>query len=381
MPVELSPSVEKALSAFEDGARKNVDCQSLLEDSFHTFGLLERWETAESNVSSVMSIIKRVRRQGRAYFETLDDSIFVAKSLYELAQDAKQLASSLLDPAHKPQEIQEFIAEMRTYTQAALEKSKRISAGLREVRKGINQISDSIPGEMAKLERQERRIVAKNEALERRIGHARVAKTVGTAALAIVGGVSMIAFPPMMLILPVGLPIAILVLEAYEQRTSKALMKRHDEIWDCRAGLQELQNVTVCLAGFAKHVDSLTDFWLRSDTMLETISNGVHRIRGNTARIRLKATMDLWQEAAELYLNYASKLQRIQKIDCGATSSLRSRNSSSSGRDRFSGSGKDSDQHDQKKTTTMDLKRRNAISTRSRSSSNGSSSSSRHSSR
>ncbi|KAJ7678542.1 hypothetical protein B0H17DRAFT_1235822 [Mycena rosella] len=279
MPVELSPSVEKALRAFEDGARKNVDCEALLDNSWQTFSLLERWEKADSNVDSVRSIIKQVKEQGHVYFETLADSISIAESLYELAQDAKQLANSLLDPGHKPEEIKDT------------RKSRGISTSLRDVRKGINQISDSIPGEMKKLERREDRMLAKNEAVERRIRHARLAKTISTTALAVV----------------VGLPIAILVMEAYEQHISKALLKRNDEIWDCRAGLQQLKDVTYCLEGFGRHVDALIDFWLRSDTMLETISKGVNRIRGDPARIRLKATITLWEEAAESYLNYAAK--------------------------------------------------------------------------
>lgn len=80
---------------------------------------------------------------------------------------------------------------------------------------------------MTKLERQEQTIVAKKEALERRIGHARMAKTVGTAALAIVGGVSTLIFPPLLLILPVGLPIAILALEAWEHKKSKTLISEY----------------------------------------------------------------------------------------------------------------------------------------------------------
>jgi hypothetical protein len=68
-----------------------------------------------------------------------------------------------------------------------------------------------------------------------------------------------------------------------------------------------LENVAWCLAGFAKHVDALTDFWLRSDTMLETISNGVDRIRGNTARIRLEAILKSWEKSGEMYLNYTTQ--------------------------------------------------------------------------
>ncbi|KAJ7510356.1 hypothetical protein B0H11DRAFT_1958625 [Mycena galericulata] len=375
--MELSSSGEKALKAFEDGGRKGVDCQILLQDSFHTFSLLERWETAESNVDSVMSIIQQVRQQGRAYFATLSDSISVAITLNELAQDAKHLAHSLLDPAHKTDEVQEFIAEMRSYTREALRKSKRVSEALRTVRKGVNEISVGIPDEMARLERRERIVVTKKETLERRIKRVRVAKAVGTTALAIVGGVSIVAFPPLLLILPVGLPIGILILEAYEQKSTKTLMKREDEILDCRNGLDQLKDITECLAGLMRHVDSLTEFWVRSDTMLETISSGVRRIRGNTARLRLQATLKHWENAAETYLDYATKLKMIENIECGATSSLRS-SSSASERDRSRG-GSDKKSRPHKKITSTDLSRRNAVKTPSRSSSKGSSSS-RHSS-
>ncbi|KAJ7914896.1 hypothetical protein B0H13DRAFT_2458916 [Mycena leptocephala] len=174
--MQLSPSAEKALEAFEDGSKQCLDCEALLDNTFNIFSLLERWETAESNVSSVQSIINEVREQGHAYFQTLSGSISVAISLNGLAQDVGHLADCLLDPACKPEEIRDFIAEMRGNTRDALEISKHISTAYRTVRTGINQISNKIPGEMARLERREKRIVVKKEALERRIERARVAK-------------------------------------------------------------------------------------------------------------------------------------------------------------------------------------------------------------
>ncbi|KAJ7178856.1 hypothetical protein C8R43DRAFT_942458 [Mycena crocata] len=304
MPTESSSS---ALKAFEDGGRKHVDCQALLENSFRTFSMLERWEKAESIVPSVTAIILRVRQQGRDYFETLNDSISVAIKLYELAQDSVQLVGFLLDPEQKTGEIQEFIAEMRAYTHAAVEKSKYISTKCRKVRKGVNEITSIIPNEMEKLERREQRLVLKTESVQRRIERAKIVKTVSAAALAVVSGVATFVFPPMLLILPVGLPIAILALEAYEHRSSRALMKRRDEILDCQAGLRELDEITMGLTGLARHIDSLTEFWVRSDTMLETIYNGVHRMRDNTARLRLATIMNGWERAAEVYMDYAAK--------------------------------------------------------------------------
>lgn len=83
--------------------------------------------------------------------------------------------------------------------------------------------------------------------------------------------------------------------------------EREDEILDCKNGLLLLQDITMCLAGLTQHVDSLTEFWVRSDTMLETISNGVRRIRGNTERLRLEATLKHWEDVAETYFDYAAK--------------------------------------------------------------------------
>lgn len=156
--MQLSPSAEKALEAFEDGSKQCLDCEALLDNTFNIFSLLERWETAESvhryvlffvqltpicnrsNVSSVQSIINEVREQGHAYFQTLSGSISVAISLNGLAQDVGHLADCLLDPACKPEEIRDFIAEMRGNTRDALEISKHISTAYRTVRTGINQV-------------------------------------------------------------------------------------------------------------------------------------------------------------------------------------------------------------------------------------------------
>ncbi|KAJ7844432.1 hypothetical protein B0H14DRAFT_998184 [Mycena olivaceomarginata] len=162
--ISFSSSMEKALKALEDGSGNNVNCQVLLEKTFQTFSLLERWETAESNISSVQSIIERVQEQGHAYFRTLDDSISVAIHLNVLAHDVVQLAKFLIK-AREPKEIQDFIADMKSNTRDALESSKRISTAYRKVRRGINEISDGIPGEMARLERRENRIVAKKRLL------------------------------------------------------------------------------------------------------------------------------------------------------------------------------------------------------------------------
>ncbi|KAJ7739323.1 hypothetical protein B0H14DRAFT_2638292 [Mycena olivaceomarginata] len=301
--ISFSSSMEKALKALEDGSGNNVNCQVLLEKTFQTFSLLERWETAESNISSVQSIIERVQEQGHAYFRTLDDSISVAIHLNVLAHDVVQLAKFLIK-AREPKEIQDFIADMKSNTRDALESSKRISTAYR---------NDGIPGEMARLERRENRIVAKKEALDRRIERAKVIKTIGTTALAVVSGVAIVSLPPLVLILPIALPIAILALEVYDNRSSKTLRKREDEITDCQTGLKELHNITLCLVSLAENVDLLIDFWLRSDTMLETISHGVDRLRDNRARLRLEAIVEQWTSAGEFYTDYTTKARHSEE--------------------------------------------------------------------
>ncbi|KAJ7671639.1 hypothetical protein DFH06DRAFT_1320424 [Mycena polygramma] len=301
----LSSSVVKALQVLEDGNK--LDCRALLDNTFHTFSLLERWDKAESNVHSVQSIIQQVQHHGSAYFQTLGDSIYVAISLNALAEDVVWLVNALLDPDCPPEDIRDFVTEMQGYSREALEKSRHISTTYREVRSGIHQISNDIPGQMARLERRTDRLVAKNEALERRISRARVAKNIGTVALAVAGGVATFALPPLLLILPVGLTIAMLGCDAYENRNLKTLKRREDEILDCRTGLQQLRDITEYLAGLGDHVDLLIEFWLRSDTMLETISAGINRLRDNRARLRLKAIAKQWKSAGETYASYVTQ--------------------------------------------------------------------------
>ncbi|KAJ7183124.1 hypothetical protein C8R46DRAFT_1065997, partial [Mycena filopes] len=294
-------SDEKALQAFEQGARENVDCEVLLKDTWIAFSALERWETAESNIRSVQSSIESVRHYGHDYYHTLRDSnmVALARKFWTLSPD------------------------MRAYGKEALEKSQSMSNAYRDIRKGLNQISDGIPRQMAKIERREQRVVEKKEALERRIRRARVVKNVGTAVVAVASGVSIVAFPPMMLIIPVGIPIAILAIEAYEHKSSQALLQRQDEIMDCQIGLQQLKDITSCLAFLAQHVDILIEFWSRSDTMLESIANGVARIKGNTPRLklRLKATIASWKDVGEIYTDYVTKLKKIETFRSGSLQS------------------------------------------------------------
>ncbi|KAJ7650660.1 hypothetical protein FB45DRAFT_22857 [Roridomyces roridus] len=367
--MERSSSSEKVLKAFEDGGKQNLDCEKLLGSSYKAFSLLERWESAISPVESVMSIILKVREQGHVFFETLSDSIAVATALSELSRDAASVAGHLYDPSCTPEEIKDFIGEMRVFTQDALERSKRVSEALRRVRKGVNKICARIPDEVAQLEQRHETTLATKEAQKRRIERVRLVKTISTAALAIVGGISSITFPPLMLMLPVGLPIGILVMEMYEHRTSKTQRKREGEIMDCRIGLNQLNDINNCLAGLLQHVDALMEFWVRSDTMLETISNGVERIRAKSARLRLQSIGQQWEKAADMYLDYTAKLKCLVDIDCGATASLRSRTSSASESTRPRRLDKA-----HKRTPSTELNRRNAIKSSSRSSSKGSAS-------
>jgi hypothetical protein len=74
-----------------------------------------------------------------------------------------------------------------------------------------------------KLKHQQQRAENKLATLEHRVSKARTVKLISSATLAITSGIAMVVFPPMMLILPVALPLAILVTEIYEQKSSKKL--------------------------------------------------------------------------------------------------------------------------------------------------------------
>ncbi|KAK7032880.1 hypothetical protein R3P38DRAFT_2773388 [Favolaschia claudopus] len=357
--MSLTSTTSKALQAFEEGTgAHDFDRDTLVNNTFQTFSLLERWETAQSKSPAVQSIIQRVQAQGQLYFQTLDEvqselqrSVAVAIRLKGLAEDAVRLSEYLLDPACKSKDINDFIADMQRCTRGALKHSKHISAAYRTVRRGIYEISDGIPEEMAKLEEKEYTAAVKKATTDRRVERTKVAKTVSTAALAVVSGVALFSLPPLILILPIALPIAILGLEIYENRCSKLSKERETETIDCQAALQELQDVTTCLARLADHVDWSIEAFLCSDTMLETISCCVDRLRRNNARLRLQAIMKQWKSVADFYTEYVNKLKRIQsfKRDAIASASSNSGNDSRQSRNHRSTNGENK------------LERRNAI--------------------
>ncbi|KAJ6612299.1 hypothetical protein B0H10DRAFT_2053143 [Mycena sp. CBHHK59/15] len=364
MPVELSPSGEKSLRALENSVEQSIDSQALLNGCLQTFFLLERWDTAESHLPGVMDIIELVQTQSQIYYDALRESTSVAQILYMLAGDLKKLIDFLLDPNENNKDIQDYICDMQQYTNIARDLSQTVSKSFRRVRVGLNEITNDIPGEIKRLERQEQSAVVKRDTLERRVRHAKIAKTVSAAALAVVGGVATtVVFPPMMLVLPVALPLAILAVEAFEHHTSKKLNQRTNEVIDCRDGLQQLEAITMCLSEVGSRVDSLIQFWIRSDTMLGTISSGVDRLKGKkAARLRLQTTREHYESAEILYREYIVKLEFIQTmVRSAASSSGSSAPSITPQKDRHH-------PRDQKVVTvSTDLKRRNAVKSSSRS--------------
>lgn len=80
---------------------------------------------------------------------------------------------------------------------------------------------------ISELTIQEEKAHAQVKAVQKRTERTKVIKACSTAALAVVGGVAIVAFPPVLLMMPVMLPVIVLASELVEWRSKKQLISEY----------------------------------------------------------------------------------------------------------------------------------------------------------
>lgn len=86
------------------------------------------------------AIIQKVRGQGLVYYSALDQSVRAAQDGYKFSDDAEYLCDFLLDPKNSQNDLQEFVADMRTTARRAHKDAVEMSEKFRSVRSGLHQV-------------------------------------------------------------------------------------------------------------------------------------------------------------------------------------------------------------------------------------------------
>jgi len=323
--------MENALAELETTAIEKIDLDSLVKSAAESLRLIEPWNAARSDHADVSPIIQNIKEQSVVYYRALDLSIKTVEDGYTFSSDSEYLCDFLLDPKNTPEELQEFIDDMRQIARRAHEDAKEMSEMFRGVRQNLNQITAGIPAKVAQVQEQEQRARELTAIAKRRRDQSNLAVAVATAGAGVVGASITIgvAFPPALLILPILLPIFGLISGTVSVHYSRQAERRDTESKSCVDAMRQLHQAAADLSVIVQNVDEFADWWLQMDTMLEAVESKVGQLQANRIpKLRVKSIKSGWGEVKAEYLSYKIKVSKLQdyypssRIKGTATSSL-----------------------------------------------------------
>jgi len=306
---------EQAISELESSPKRLIELGPLINATAQSLQIIEPWQTVQSEHPEMQPILHNIRQQAVGYYRALDLSVITAEAGYSFCEDAEQLCDFLVDPQYTVQELQEYIQDMREVARSAHEDAKTMCESFRNVRQGLNQITVGIPGKVAEMEEQEQRAKAGKALAETRRGQFGVAAiALGAGAAATGGAVAAgIAFPPLLLILPIALPIMAMIAGEATEQYDQLAMARETEAMLCSDAMKKLHQATGDLTKLIENVDMFADWWLEMDTMLAGVESKVGKLKADkVTKLRVKTVKNGWTGVKGRYLQYKLKVARLQ---------------------------------------------------------------------
>lgn len=130
-----------------EGVAQCEELNAMFKSAFSSLQLIEPWREANIDHPRLQQIIQKIQGYTTVYFEAIRTSINTSQDGYWFSCDALELSSYLLDPETGPNDFQEYIEEMKIKANAAYRDSMTTLNKFRDVRKGLTEITKSIPRE------------------------------------------------------------------------------------------------------------------------------------------------------------------------------------------------------------------------------------------
>ncbi|TFK40236.1 hypothetical protein BDQ12DRAFT_680560 [Crucibulum laeve] len=299
--------------------------QALTEPAIKAFAIMESWSAAKSNHEEGTYLIELVNKQGQKLYHTLERSAQVSKRGHRISQDMGNTIEYIMDDTISSEEIVLYVEQMQQLTAEAENEAKKTCSDFNSVRRGILKITNRIPGNATILQEDYQQLIKKNEESKRNGDRAKVIKVCSTALTAVAGGITLIACPPAVILLPIVLPLITLIAEGFDMHNSKKIEKRKTEARDIEDALQVVNRAATELATLTETIDIFAHHWTKVETLLNTIRGRMDELReGKGMRLRLKALKSSWDEVGQSYLTYAVTIQRLQAFVPPPNSSITS---------------------------------------------------------
>ncbi|KAG5653395.1 hypothetical protein H0H81_000782 [Sphagnurus paluster] len=256
-----------------------------------------------------MEIIGDVQRLGLNIYDTIDTSKEVALSGHKLSQDLSSFFRYLRDKKTSTEELHEHVGSMLRLSEKSRKNAHKVCETFSNTRKGIYAVTNRVPAEVCDLADEQDRNVKKLAAGEKEIQTLKVAKSCTMAGAAVVAAVSMVAFPPALLFLPVALPLLTLVIEARELHATKKNEKREKKIYECKDAISQLEQIAEGLQKLVELNDAFASYWSRIETTLQVVDGRIEELRrAKFLGLRLSTIEKSCDEIGNAQLDYHQKV-------------------------------------------------------------------------
>ncbi|KAF9466543.1 hypothetical protein BDZ94DRAFT_178521 [Collybia nuda] len=280
------------LSAIKSVADDQPNFEVIVYRSCEILASIERWDHASSESPFVMDIIRRVQEQGANFKDAIRSSRESAQHGSKFCADFVTLLEVLGDSSTSRAEIRDHIHSMQRIASEAHASAQSAAEMFQVIRHGIYDITSDVPGEVVKLEAKQKHVQRKLDISERRAQRVKVVKAVSAAGAAIAAGVSIVAFPPAMIVLPV--------------------QKREKEKTSYEEQIGVLKDVADTMVEFGSAVDFFAQYWIRMETILHVVNDRVDDLRGKKhLKMRLMTIKKDWEVVNSNFLDYVHKVSRL----------------------------------------------------------------------
>ncbi|KIM23327.1 hypothetical protein M408DRAFT_332415 [Serendipita vermifera MAFF 305830] len=130
-----------------EGVAPCKELNAIVEGAFNSLQIIEPWRGASTDHPQLQQVIQKIQGHTIVYFEAIDTSIKTAQDGYGFSCDAIELCGYLLDPETDTDDLQEYIGDMQSKAKRAHEDSLMTLNKFRDVRKGLIEITKTIPKE------------------------------------------------------------------------------------------------------------------------------------------------------------------------------------------------------------------------------------------
>ncbi|KAF9029383.1 hypothetical protein BDP27DRAFT_1436645 [Rhodocollybia butyracea] len=138
--------------------------------------------------------------------------------------------------------------------------------------------------------------------------------TAAAGVVGVIGGISTVAFPPALLILPVILPLLLFMADFLELKNTKLIKELKIEEQELHGAIVKLKEASKSLNVMTGHVNDCTNFWMGIELNLNCINGRLAELNPVNNQPHLINAKRTLKEAKAEYKKYYTELKKLRTL-------------------------------------------------------------------